>query len=369
MHALPFDPYLAQRRYLWRNRLAHWRQAPGETAFHTAMWLALATLVGIAMSALDARRDLAEGALALARTTPLPWLAAWGGMLAMQVRRGLLDWQGRDAAGWLAAQPVAVRMRRRQRLRIALWHLLPHALGGALLLGFLRAPWAMYGAVALMLAVACAADSAWAWRGRTCARRAPRTDARPPVVPARCLSGSGRLWRWQARAAFAGIGPRALRHGLWMLLLIPVGSGAFAALLALAAGLALAASLAAWRRALAALAQAERWLGAQPTRPRFWIAGLVLPAAMAATGAVVVACALALLGAAQVAAWVGAALFALALLEALCALALRRSPGRIALAFALRAAFLAAIGQTLMPLLVPAWLAICARLLQRGLRS
>ena len=55
-------------------------------------------------------------------------------------------------------------------------------------------------------------------------------------------------------------------------------------------------------------------------------------------------------------------------IAALLALALRRRPGRIALAFALRAAFLAAIGQTLMPLLVPAWLAISARLLQRGLR-
>ncbi len=368
MLPLPFDPYLAERRCLWRNRFARWRRAPGETAFHAAIWLALAMLAGVAAVSLAGRRDLADALLALTRSTPWAWLLAWGSLIAMQARTCLLGWQGRDAAGWLAAQPVAARVRTRERGRVLLRCVWPHAAGGALLFGFLRLPWAAWGWLALMLAVAAMAGAIWARRSRSHGARETHAQGRHATSQARRNEGHGRLWRWQMLEALAGIGPRALRHGLWMLLLIPVGASALAAALALATGLALAAFFTAWRRCLDVLAQAERWLGAQPSPSRFWLSGLIVPMALAALGASATGFALAALGAAHIAAWIGFALFALAMLQALCALASRRTPARIALAFALHVALLGAAWQAFAPLLVPLWLAMCARLLYRGLR-
>lgn len=368
MRAYPFDPYAAQRRCLWRNRIARWRQAPGETAFQAAIWLALAVLSGTAVAALAGRRDLADGVLALTQAAPWAWLLAWGGLIAMRVRLRVRGWESRDAAGWLGAQPVAARARQGARTRVVLCCVVPHALAGALLFAFLRLPWTAWGWLLLMLVVAPAAGVAWArWR-RPSAERATRAEAGDAAGTSRHLAGRGCLWRWQMREALAGIGPRALRHGLWMLLLIPVGAGALAAGLALATGLALAAYLAAWRRGLEVLVQAERWLGAQPLRPRFWLSGLGVPLALAAPGAVAAGFALAALGAARVAPWIGFALFALAMLQALCTLALRRTPARIALAFAAHLALIGAVWQAFPPLLAPLWLGMCLRLVHRGIR-
>lgn len=368
MMPAPFDPYLAQRRCLWRNRVARWRQARGETVFHAAIWLTLIVLAGMAAIALDGRRDLANAIVALVRQHPWAWLLAWGSLIAMQVRTRLLDWQGRDAAGWLAVQPVASRVRARERRR-AMWRCVwPHALGGVLLFGFLRLPWPAWGGLVFMLAMAAVAGVLWAqWRPSQGARdthlRGNHATARSPRT-----EGRGRLWRWQMLEAFAGIGPRALRHGLWMLLLVPMGTGAFAAALALATGLSLAAFFTAWRRCLEVLAQAERWLGAQPASWRFWLSGLIVPLALAAFGAGVTGSGLAALGAVRVAAWIGSGLFALAMLQALCALAWRRTPARIALASALHVALLGAAWQAFAPLIAPLWLAMCVRLAYRGLR-
>src|SRR5690606_13619330 len=116
------------------------------------------------------------------------------------------------------------------------------------------------------------------------------------------------------------------------------------------------------------LVQAERWLGAQPSRARFWLSGLIVPMALALFGAGVTGSALAALGAARVAPWIGFVLFALAMLQVLCVLAWRRTPARIALDFALHVALLGALWQAFAPLLVPLWLAMCLRLLFRGIR-
>lgn len=67
--------------------------------------------------------------------------------------------------------------------------------------------------------------------------------------------------------------------------------------------------------------------------------------------------------------WIGAALFAVAILHGLCALALRRTPGRIALDLTLRLTVLGATWQAFAPLLAPLWLAMCLRLLHRGTRA
>lgn len=367
MRALPFNPYLAQRRCLWRNRVSYWRQAPGEATFHAVIWLALAAMLGTAAVSLSSR-ELAEAALALIRSAPLAWLSGWEALLAMQVRSRLHDWQRRDAFGWLAAQPVTAGVRRRERQRVVLNCVVWHALGGALLLLFLRAPWVVWGWLALGLTGASVAGAFWAMRDRSAAGRAAQMQVDDHRESSRHFAGPGCLWRWQVREALAGISPRALRHGLWMLLLIPVGAGTFAAGLALAIGLVLAACLAAWRRSLEVLVQAERWLGTQPARAGFWWSGLGLPLALAALGAVAVGFAVAVLGAERVAPWIGFALFALAMLQALCALALRRTPGRIALAFALHLALLGAVWQTFPPLLVPLWLGVCLRLVRRGMR-
>lgn len=361
-----FDPYLTQRRYQWRNRLARWRQARGETAFHAAIWLALAVLLGMGVSSLSGRRDLADGLLALVRSAPSAWLMAWGGLIAMQLRLCLLDWQNRDDSGWLAVQPVASRMRARERMRVVLRCVFPHAFGGVVLCGFLRLPWVAWGWLVLMLVIASVAGVVWARRNHAQATHVIRP--RSGHVHARGAEGRGCLWRWQIREALTGIGPRSLRHGLWMLLLIPVGASAIAAAVALMTGLMLAAYFAAWRRCLGVLVQAERWLGAQPIRSRFWLSGLILPMVLAALGASATGFALAALGAAHVAVWIGLALFALAMLQALCALALRRTPSRIALAFALHLAVLGAAWQAFAPLIAPLWLAMCVHLLYRGLR-
>ncbi|MEB2315061.1 MAG: hypothetical protein OZ919_03100 [Xanthomonadaceae bacterium] len=369
MHAHPFDPYVAQRRSLWRNRVARWRQVPAESAFHAAIWLALAALSGAAAAALAGRRDLADAILALIQAAPWAWLLAWGGLIAMRVRLRLGDWEIRDAHGWLGAQPVAARVRRRERGRVVLGCIAPHALAGALLFAFLRLPWAAWGWLGLMLVIAPAAGVAWARRRRPCAERATRAGAGDAAGALRHFPGRGCLWRWQIREALAGIGPRALRHGLWMLLLIPVGASALGAALALASGLLLAAYLTAWRRGLAVLLEAERWLGAQPARARFWLSGLIVPLALALLGAGVAGFALAALGAVRTAPWIGAALFAVAMLHGLCALALRRTPGRIAPALVLHLTVLGAAWQAFAPLLAPLWLAMCLRLLHRGTRA
>lgn len=369
MTGYPFDPYAFQRTCLWRNRMARWRQAPGETAFHAAIWLALTFMLGAAAVSLAARRDLADGLLALTRPAPWAWLLAWGGLIAMRVRERERERERRDAAGWLAVQPVAARVRARERMRAVLAGAWPHALAGALLFGFLRLPREAWGWLALMLVAASAAGAAWArWR-RPSADRAARTEAASAAGRSRHFAGRGCLWRWQAREALAGIGPRALRHGLWMLLLIPVGASALGAALALASGLLLAAYLTAWRRGLAVLLEAERWLGAQPARARFWLSGLIVPLALALLGAGVAGFALAALGAVRTAPWIGAALFAVAMLHGLCALALRRTPGRIAPALVLRLTVLGAAWQAFAPLLAPLWLAMCLRLLHRGTRA
>ena len=360
----PFDPYLAQRRYLWRNRLARWRQAPGETVFHAAIVSALAIM---ALFFLAGRRDLSEGLLALTRASPGAWLLAWGGLIAMQLRLRLHHWQARDAGGWLAAQPIAVRVQARERGRVVLCGIWPHALAGALLFGLMALPWAAWLWLVLMLALASVAGVLWA-KGfplHAVSPMKPQTDdtRAAPRHPAH-----GRLWRWQAREALAGFGPRALRHGLWMLLLIPVGASALAAGIALATGLSLAAYLAAWQRSLGVLLHAERWLGAQPASARFWCSGLLVPVAQAAGGASATGLALAASGAVHVAPWVGFSLFALALLQALCTLAMRRTPSRIALAFTLQVTLLGALWQMFAPLVALLWLALCLRLLFRGLR-
>ena len=367
VYASTFDPYLAQRRCRWRNRRARWRQAPGETAFHAAVWLALIAMMGSAAVALDARRDLAEDIVVLVHKQPWAWMLAWGGLIAMQVRRGLRFWQAHDAAGWLAAQPVAARVRARERWRVAWRCVWPHGLGGMVLFGFLRLAWPAWGGLVFMLAMAAIAGALWARRGRVHAADGARH--RNDHLVAQCDVGRGCLWRWQRRAALAGIGPHALRHGLWMLLLIPVGASAFAAAVALASGLALAAFLSAWRRCLAVLVQAEGWLGAQPSPARFWMSGMLVPMAMAAFAAGIAGAGLGALGAARVAPWIGLALFALALLQALCTLAWRRTPARIALASTLHLVLLAAAWQGFAPLVLPLWLAMCLRLLRRGVRA
>lgn len=363
-----FDPYLAHRRCLWRNRLARWRQAPGEAAFHAMIWLALAVLSGMAVAALAARRELARDILALTQAAPWAWLLAWGGLIAMRVRLRLRDWERRDAAGWLGAQPVAPRVRQCERGRVVLGCIVADALAGALLFAFLRLPWTAWGWLILMLVAASAAGVVWAQWRRPGTERATGADVGNAALSLRCFVGRGGLWRWQMREVLSGIGPRPLRHGLWMLLLIPAGTGASAAALALAAGLALAAYLSAWRRGLGVLVQAERWLGAQPARARFWLSGLRVPLALAVPGAATTGLALAALGAGHVAPWVALVLLALAMLQASCTLALRRTPARIPLAFTVHLALIGAAWQAFPPVLAPLWLAMCLRLVHRGIR-
>ncbi|MCX7561976.1 hypothetical protein OS176_00220 [Xanthomonadaceae bacterium XH05] len=361
-----FNPYFALRRFAWRNRIARWRHAPGETLFHAAIWSALLMLAGFALHALSARRDLADALFALMQSAPWAWLLAWGGLIAMQVRLSSQDWQQRDARGWLATLPVAARMRAREHLRRLLCTATPHWIAAIWLAVYLRLPWEARGWLAVMLAMATATGALWSRRQRKQATRQRPKSRAFADVPLPSQAGRGCLWRWQVRASLVGFGPRALRQGLWMLLLIPVGTSAFAAAMALAAGLALAASIAAWRHCLDVLVQAERWLGPQPSPPRFWLYGMVVPMTLASTGAAATGLTLAALGAARMAPWLALALVALALLQVACALAWRRTPSRTVLSTTLHVTLLGAAWQAFPPLAAVLWVLMCLRLLKRG---
>jgi hypothetical protein len=217
-----------------------------------------------------------------------------------------------------------------------------------------------------MLALLLAGVFAALWAHRS--RHTPQHAHPHAALPRWQDTGRGRLWRWQKIEAGAGFSPRVLARGGWILLLIPVGASAIAAGVSTVAGLCIAAGISAWRRSLDVLLQAQNWLWTQPLRLRFWLSGVLFPAALALVAALVLGLALACLGAARVAPWIGPGVFAVALLQIACVLAERRQPQRVPMVGTIHLLLLAATAQVALPLLPLVWLAQCLWLLRRAAR-
>jgi hypothetical protein len=347
MATVSFDPFRAQQRLQWRNRIATWRADSTQSGVHAAALGALASLLAWpawqGLQGVEPAAQLAlqhwPSALALVAGFGLAWQQA--GMLARTRQR--------DARDWLQAQPVAEALRRRRerdrRMRLALLQ------AGA-------------GAMPLLAIDAARAASAWIVLAAVAAIVAPRLVRRPSqrgiprtALRARVASrGAGRLWRWQLIETAVALRGQRVAPGLWALLLIPMGSGVPVVLAVAAAGVVLALLSTAWSRSLGVLPQAQHWLAPQPLRGAALLhATLAVPGTILALACALVAGVLFELGTPRVAVF---AVFALASLGALhfaaCA-AERARPRRIALRFALHAALWLAALQTLPPLLIASW--------------
>lgn len=362
-----FDPVRAQRRLLWRNRAARWCGAPAETGFHLlAALLFLALLTGWILPHLasaESRQTLQR----LIDAAPWACLLGIGVLAALQLRRQLAIQRDEAVTGWLMAQPVAERWRRRERWRSALIVLSGFVLPAALLLRWIERPgtdvlWLVL-AVSLGIGLALAAVRRQAARPGAQAVAPTRSAAIDPRT-----AGVGRLWRWQARAAMRGLAPRSLRHAAWLLLLVPAGGGPVLVASVVCAALLVTGLTQAWRCSLATLFEAQQWLEAQPGRARFWWAGLRVPAALALVAALLSALALRAAGADQVWVWAGIAVLATGLLQACTVLAHRRSKARAHLGFMLQMTLLLGVLQAIPPLLPLLWLGLVMHSLVRAAR-
>lgn len=355
---LPFDPYAAQARAEWRNRLAGWRAAPGESAFHgTAVLLALGLGGWLLLAGWASARAALHGLLTQPMLAGALWLVLVGSDQWRLRRQQRQAW----SEDWLAAQPIAPAQRRWRRWNEAL--------------GRLLALW-LPAAVALLLAdrtdavlplsvLALAAVAAGHWLAD---RRGPLQTARTPRYSMLDAAGRGTLWRWQWIVAGRALTPGALAACLPVLLLIPRGP---ALLLAVAIGLVVVlATASAWLRMVALIVTAQAWLDEQPLRPGDWLpAALWLPLLLLA-GALALAALLLWLGGAPGLLLLGLPLLgALALLHLAATVAGRRRPRRIPLLSALQQLLLLAGLQVAAPLLPIQWALQFGWLLRRGWRG
>jgi hypothetical protein len=406
MAAIPFDPFRTQARFAWRNRWARLRRDRVQAAVHAAALFALALLLGV--PAWNARAGWGGAVADLLRQWPTAvWLVAVSVMASSFAAR----WRALHAAArhdWLAALPVAASRRRRRVQDALLLQAAGFAAIGSVLL--LAAHAGALHFATFLFAIATALSLAWPlawWRERRVAvagagdassRAADRsggtagalvdsalqvrdaaaaTDLRPvPSMRARetwssvvADRGTGRLWRWQRLACGVALHGRTLAWGALAWLTVPMGGGFGAALVAGVAGISLAWLAGAWRRCLAVIPQAQRWLATQPMRPAqllraaSGVPAVVLALAIAAVAGVPLA-----LGVPALAAFAALALFAFGALQFAATAAERRRPARIALAFLVHAALLVGVLQAFPIAALPLWMVQMIMLLRRALR-
>jgi hypothetical protein len=360
MSTATFDPYRAQSRMLWRNRLSEWRRRPGEAGFQALAWACLlALLAAAAVSQAEQARQW------------LPWLRAehpWGALLAMVVlvvldqrqarRRQRLTW----SQDWLQAQPVAPVIRRQHRFRLIGVRLLAVYAPAMPLLAWAGAS---AGETAMLL-IACAAAAGMGHQLGD--REGPWIRARPRRATLSESTQRGSVRRWQWIEAGAALAPRNLAPLLLVILLVPRGPIAMA-LLALSL-LAMAAAASGWLRAVGVIVQAERWLRSEPVPARSWLRQsyrMPLLALLAGSAGWVV---LALLNDAQMLALlVGGGMLVVGSLHLLVVASGRAQPRRLALRMALHLCLLLACAQALPPLLPLVWLGQLWFLLRKSERQ
>jgi hypothetical protein len=274
------NPYLHQRRLRWRNRIDGWRAAPAEPLFHACVLAALLLMLGwLLLQGLRSHGELMiatmqahVGALAVAAFL-LGWIAAH-----RRLRRQRHTWQ----RGWLAAQPISEHAHRRALARV----LLPRFAAALLALATVWLAAMPSGARPSLLPFATIASAlamglllGW-WRDRPVTGTTTAGDAGAVTFLAR--AGRGTLWRWQRAALHGARRGAALAPGIWLLLLLPMGSYPLLlvpVLLIIVFGL--SAFAAAWRLSLQVIVDAAHWLAPQPWPSRqFLRASLPLPLAL-----------------------------------------------------------------------------------------
>ena len=364
MSSFSFDPYQRQQRLFWQNRIARWRAAAGETAFHALGLCALAAVALWALPALFERADPWSALGAALSRWPLPIGPAL--LLTMLWRQNhvLAVLQQKRSGDWLGLQPIPDSVHRhRRRVHQHREAALQVVSGACLVFASDASRWWLVFLVASAVAAVLLApllhrrrDTQTLWNIR---RRSAVVDA-----------GAGWLWRWQkVEAGFAFRG-RSLAGGALILLLIPIGSSVVAVALCFAAGLVTAALSSAWNRCLGVLPAAQAWLAPQPLRgARLLIATCVMPALLLACAVSMIVLICVGLDAARFGVLAGAALAALGILQFACVAAERARPRRSGMVFVLHLTLLIGVLQA-MPMAAPLlWLAQVGLLLRAAVRS
>jgi len=255
-----FDPYRAERRLLWRNRLQRWRAHPAETVFHAVGWLAVAALL---LTLLIAQRDALGAAItSLLQTWPRLLLALLLFLIVLDQRRARQRQRAAEASDWFNAQPISAALRRQHRWRAGAWRTAITLVAFTLLaqLGEI-APLhiALLSPLIVLVALLGNVLGERMLLGGSSTSRAHRLSVLP-------INGRGSLMRWQAIEAGAALAPKALAPLLLVILLVPRGPVQMVAVALLLLCIALAIN--GWRRAVQVIVMATHWLHAEPIRRR-----------------------------------------------------------------------------------------------------
>lgn len=359
-----FDPFRAQARLLWHNRVARWRANAAETAFHATALGALAAFVAWQVPGQIARLDVAAQLRGIVQQWPMAAAAVLLAVLLLRQARIAAEDAASARSGWLAVQPLPAAMLRQRAWRR---HATEAALQLVVLLGALGSSGIGGRALAVAVALVPLAATLAPWLPVRGTHRAAATLRQRSAV---ADVGAGRLWRWQTIEAGVAFRARTLAGGVLLLLLVPMGSGPIVVGVMLVCGLVVAWLLGAWRRSLGVVVAAQAWLAPQPLRASALLRGTagvpaaVLGLAMLAAGLLFVA-----LGTPRLA-WIACSvLFAGGTLQAACVAASRRTPRRITVLVALHVVLLLAILQAMPPLALPAWLLQTGWLLRKAMRT
>jgi hypothetical protein len=348
MQLATFDPYRTERRLQWSNRIARWRQRPGESAFHGGVLIVLATLLVVA-----AVRNAATAAPTLQSALqrwPLPIAIVALLLMTMRHAQQLATLRELARREWLVALPIAASLQARRRRDRLIAGIALHVLVGVPVLML-----AGGGGLASVVFALCAASAALI--APALSRRITASARRREALISRLSDrGVGRVWRWQRIACGVALrGPR-LALAAWALLLVPMGSGPLGVVLVACAGLTFASLATAWNRSLAVLPQAQSWLGAQPIDGAWLLLrSVVVPLVIAGIAASLCAGLFLALGTPLLAAFAALALLAGAGLHYACTAAERGRPRRIALRLTLHLSLLMAMLQAMPLLCVVLW--------------
>jgi hypothetical protein len=360
----PVDPWQAQRRHEWGNRLAALRAAPGQPVFHALLLLALAAVL---LPALVGELHDPVGPLAVA-VARWPWVVLGAVLLACAWQQLVAHRRAQHERmhGWLSAQPVQPQARRgharRAAVRVAVLQVVvlvalaaTVALPRGVALGLLVMPVAALAIEWLRSPGLAPEGSVWIRRDRTVVRR-----------------GVGRVWRWQLAQAQDVLGPRRaslMVTVLVVLALLPMNAGLALLLATLAAALTLLLLCGAWLRSVMVLADAHRWLQAQPIRARRLLGRwLRVPLAILAIALVTTGLALVVVGAARLWLPIALLLVAFASLHLGAVASERGRPRRIPVAVSLQWLVFLGVLQAFPPAAAPVWLLQMAWLARRSLR-
>ena len=361
MAAISYDPFRAQARLAWRNRVQRWQRERGQAVFHAAALAALFAL--LAIPAWQSRAGWGAALASLLRQWPMALLLCATVAMTWSQVATLSALRANARREWLSALPVPPALHRRRRrdamLRVAAWQA---ALGLLVLLAAkARAP--LF--VAFVAAVAGAMLVAVPLSRVATRRHRRRAQFGSPVAD----RGAGRLWRWQRVACGVALRGRTVSLGAFALLAAPMDSGLGVTAVLGVSGIALALLAGAWRRSLGVLPQAQAWLAAQPLPPpRLLRATCAVPAFVLACAIGAIAGVVLALGATRLALLFAAALIALGGLHYAATAAERARPRRIALLFLVHAMLLLGLVQSFPLAALPLWMVQMAMLMRRARR-